>query len=165
MHLVIGGHGLIGTALCNELRTRGLPFQGTHRFDPMMIYLDLRDPKNWPSISVSVVYLVAAIPGFPKCEGNRDSWVVNVDAPIALARHFHHGGGATQAFPVFLSSDTVEWSNAAYPRQKAQVEAYINSIDGAIIRPSKVAPERAGELAKVIVDVGLSRKPGVTRWS
>lgn len=162
MHLVIGGRGLIGTAVCQDICERKLSFDYTTRVD-----FDLRrlDFCNAPSIDVgSVVYLVAAIPGFKACKHNPDSWIVNRDAPIAIARHYK-----SRAFIVFISSDVVDkqydWEYSAYPRQKAEVEAYINSIDGAIIRPTKVPPERASELAKVIVDVGLSRRPGVTRWS
>lgn len=169
MHLVIGGNGLIGTALCAEIRGRGLPCVGTSRRqgDLKCIPHDLRitDPDWVPNPAGQVdgtVYLVAAIVGFGPCETNPESWMINVDGPIMLARLYKDVG----AFIVFISSDVVEMPGAAaYQIQKRQVEAYIHSIDGAIIRPSKVAPERAGELAKVIVDVGLARKPGVTRWS
>ena len=169
MHLVIGGHGLIGTALCSELAARGIRHQGTSRRNPDggMILFDLAGANMWNNIAmlplpadVKAIYLVAAVVGYSACEKNPFSWLINVDGTIALARHYH------RSFPVFISSDVVEMSGtAAYQVQKRTVESYIHSIDGAIIRPGRVAPERAGELAKVIVDVRLARRPGVTRWA
>lgn len=161
-HLVIGGYGLIGSALCAELTSRQVPFVATTRRtqqEHAMAFYDLRrsDPASLPP--ASIVYLVAGMPGFATCEGNRLSWRVNVDAAIALARHYRH------SFVIFISTDAVEWCGAtAYAREKAQVEPIIHAIDGAIVRPAKVTPERAGEFAKALAEVARARKPGVFRW-
>ena len=164
LHLVIGGNGLIGTAVCEELERRSLPFICTTRRSSeslgpkFMFRLGDDDPAELPG--ASIVYLVAAAPGFAACEGSADSWVVNVDAQIAIARRFK-----PSAFVVYVSSDAVEWCGAtAYARQKAQVESYIQAIDGAVIRPTRVLPASAGDLAKLMIDVGENRKQGVHRW-
>ncbi len=177
MHLVIGGDGLIGRAVCHELSWREIEFGATSRRIPLlqsrhfsMFPLDLLDAaqtSTFPQMAfvppdTGVVYLVAAVPGHLKCKGNPESGWINRDAPIALAQFYR------DCFVVFLSSDVVDkddWMGSPYRAHKEAVENYINCIRGAIIRPTKVAADRAGELAKVIVDVGLARKAGVTRWS
>ena len=167
MHLIIGGRGLLGTALCNELGLRSIPFKATCRRLPSMgeIKLDLTDliidrqaAADLPL--AEVVYLVAAKTGLGACEADRSSWIVNVDAPIALARVYE----ARRAHIVFISSDAVEYCGAtAYARQKAQVEAYVQSIDGAIVRPGRIGA-RVAELARLVADVGVQRRVGLVRW-
>jgi hypothetical protein len=104
-----------------------------------------------------VVYLVAAVPKFAECEKNPDTWRVNVDAPIALARLF------PSAFKVFVSSDAVEFAgNTAYARQKAHVEGYMQSIDAAIVRPNRISD--APKFAEYLIEVGQGRRPGLFRW-
>ena len=175
MHLVIGGRGLVGTALCAELAIRDIAFTATcKRLNHLNeIKLDLLDlvandleqkiRKSLPP--AEVVYLVAAKTGFGACEGDRSSWIVNVDAPIMIARHYRTWPLFTyRCHIVFISSDAVEYCGAtAYARQKAQVESYIQSIDGAIVRAGRVGA-RVGELARVIADVGVQRRVGLTRW-
>ena len=167
-HLIIGGRGLIGTALRAELERQFLigligPFVATTRRasdadDGWLLYRLGDDPAALPE--AETVYLVAAAPGFAACEGSAQSWVVNVDAQIAIARRYRGAG-----FVVYVSSDAVEWCGAtAYARQKAQVESYIQAIDGAVIRPTRVTPALVGDLARLMVDVGLNRKQGVHRW-
>ena len=169
MHLVIGGRGLVGSALCAELRLREIPFKATCRRLPSMgeIKLDLTDVvierQLGEVVPVDVVYLVAAKTGLGACEGDRSSWIVNVDAPIMIARHYRYSGIGNPHI-VFISSDAVEYCGAtAYARQKAQVESYIQSIDGAIVRAGRVGA-RVGELAKLIADVGVQRRVGLVRW-
>jgi nucleoside-diphosphate-sugar epimerase len=172
MHLVIGGRGLIGSAVCRELQARDLPFIATTRDGSggNTFKLDLGDFDGselpWLYKPNVTVYLIAAIPGFVACKGNPVSWIVNRDAPIAIARCYRR---YPDAFIVFISSDVVnkeyDIEYSAYPRQKAEVESYIQAIDGAIVRPGKVATDRASELAKVIVEVGIARRPGLTRWT
>lgn len=192
-HLVIGGNGLIGTALCAELEKRGIDFLATTRREPpgplvprirphagwMMpdgkLFFDLSadDPNVLPP--AEVVYLVAAKPGFASCEGTAESWVVNVDAQIAIARRYQvtmlewikkeREFSESSPFIVYVSSDAVEWcGGTAYARQKAQVESYVQAIDGAIIRPTRVTGETVDSLAALMVDVGIGRKQGVHRW-
>jgi dTDP-4-dehydrorhamnose reductase len=168
MQLLIGGNGLIGTAVRREMERRyltgtGPPFRVTTRResdadDGWILYRLGENPDQLPP--ATVVYLVAAKPGFAACEGSAESWVVNVDAQIAIARRFKR-----MAFVVYVSSDAVETCGVtAYARQKAQVESYIQSINGAIVRPTRVSAERAGDLASLFINVGLARNPGVYRW-
>jgi nucleoside-diphosphate-sugar epimerase len=170
MHLVIGGDGLIGRAVCAELKDRSILFRFSSRRKGADLYLDLLDcaqtatfPKMpFASPDNDTVFLIAAQTGFAACQHSRESWYANRDAPRAIAQFYRYN------FIVFISSDVVdqdEWFTSAYAMQKREVEATITSLFGAIIRPSKVTPERAPELAKLIVDVGLARRPGVTRWA
>ena len=136
MHLVIGGRGLVGTALVEELKKRDVPFTATTRET-----FDLSKPApnlSWILPKAEFVYLVAAIPKLAYCEQNpAESWRVNVDMPIAIAKHFRNS-----AFVTFVSSDAVETcGNTAYGRQKAAAEAFMHTIDAAIVRPSRVPPE------------------------
>ena len=66
---------------------------------------------------------------------------------------------------IFISSDAVETcGGTAYARQKAAAEAYMRTINAAIIRPGRIAPERAREFAAFVVDVALSHRSGIHRW-
>lgn len=155
---------MVGTALRAALVRREIDFhyttrRGTGRIE--QCYLDLLNPPVvWPSPrQYDVVYLVAAIAKFAECERDPATWVVNVDAPIALARTFN------AAFKVFISSDAVEYAgNTAYARQKAHVEAYMQTIDAAIVRPNRIAPEHAGVFAEFLIEVAETRHVGVVRW-
>lgn len=176
MHLVIGGNGLIGSAVRAELGRRGIEHRCTTRRsrdpfdDPLDLRLDLLHLEEAQLPEASHVYLIAAITGFAVCEGNPEAWRANVDAPIAIARtyrdrtyrgrHFH----GSPVGIVFVSSDAVEWSSSAYARQKAQAEAYMQSVDVAIVRPARVLPATAADFAGFLVDIALSSRPGVARW-
>ena len=159
MHLVIGGDGLLGSALCTRLGAQGYKWAATtRRFDSG--FLDLSQPIGVLP-PANVVYIVAAVPKIYECESNPLTWTINADAPIAIARQMAERG----SFVVFVSSSAVETAgHLAYARQKAQVESYINTINGAIIRPSQIAPDRAPHLANFMIDIGLSRIRGVYRW-
>lgn len=164
MHLVIGATGLIGTALCDELGRRNLPFKGTTRYPgcehPWLIGFDLRFPSVAALPECSVLYLVAAIAGFGPCEDNQNAWRINVDANNELIDRY------PDAFVVFISSDVVEKTGAAfYQLTKREIEQSVRAVRGARIRPERVVGLlRAGQLAKVIVDEGLARRPGGLRW-
>lgn len=158
LHLVIGGDGLIGGALCKELASRNLEFNATSRRPRARWPFDLLDMKD-ELPPCSIVYIVAAFTGFAKCEGNTKAWRANVDAPIHIARD-----RCWNAFIVFMSSEAVEWSSSAYARQKAQAEAYFNVAGGAIIRPAKITSDTVGEFAKFAVDVAEAKQRGVFRW-
>ena len=108
-HLVIGGRGLVGTALCKALFENRLGYDYTtrHQGPNVGFYYDLaagepsRLVREFPQ--PEVIYLVAAMTKFQECEGNPFAWYVNVDAPIAIMRHFPN------SFRIFVSSDAVEW--------------------------------------------------------
>ena len=164
MHLVIGGRGLVGTALVHHLISRNLPLIATTRHeDESLFKLDLSEPERWKRLPMAdFVYLVAAIPKLAYCEEHPDlSWRVNVDAPISLAKNYSRW----HAFVTFVSSNAVEvCGNTAYGRQKAAAEAYMHTIDAAIVRPSRVPPERATDLAGFLVQIALRRRIGVHHW-
>jgi dTDP-4-dehydrorhamnose reductase len=162
-HLVVGGNGLLGTVVRARLLVRNQTFLWTTRGALSQIdaiFLNLSDPiGSLPA--TEIVYLIAAIPKIYECESDPLTWVINVDAPIAIARQMAERG----SFVVFVSSAAVEEAgHLAYARQKAQVESYINTINGAIVRPSYIAPDRAPHLANFMIDIGLSRIRGVYRW-
>lgn len=163
-HLVIGGDGFIGSALVRELGRRNVTRAMTTRraFHTLPCEVKPYDlltssPEDLPR--ADIVYLVAGIPTFMACEGNPFSWRINVDAPLAIVRNMR------DAFCVFISSDAVEWCSAtAYARQKAHVESAISSRRAAVVRPIRVEPNRVTEFAEYLVNVGLSREPGLYRW-
>ena len=125
MQLLIGGNGLIGTAVRREMERRyltgtGPPFRVTTRResdadDGWILYRLGENPDQLPP--ATVVYLVAAKPGFAACEGSAESWVVNVDAQIAIARRFKR-----MAFVVYVSSDAVELQQQLAARDKEIAE-------------------------------------------
>ncbi len=163
INLIVGGNGLVGTALRSALERKEIMFDFTSRtLDGTLnqIRLDLMSVPNFWHCDYDVVYLVAAVPKFAECERDPATWRVNVDAPIAMARLF------PKAFKVFISSDAVEFAgNTAYARQKAHVESYMQSIDAAIVRPSRIPPENADMFAEYLIAVGQGRRPGLFRWS
>lgn len=158
--LVVGGDGRIGSELVRLLHTGGHEVTPTSRRQPVpdgSLWLDLDQPiRDLPLCDV--VYLVAAVHTFQGCEGNAAAWRINVDAPCAIVRK-------CGAFPVFVSSDCVEWSGTAYARMKAAVEMFIQGKDGAIVRPSRVTPHRVAMLCELLRRVGEDREAGVHRWS
>ena len=169
MHLVIGGNGNVGSNLTEELHSRNFDYRVTIRHsNPFFLgnaygdfdFINLPPTSKWPK-NMDYVYLVAANSKIAECERDPTAWRVNVDAPIEIAQHYSRNGSAI----IFISSDAVETcSGTAYARQKAAAEAYMRTIDAAIIRPGRIAPERAREFAKFVVDVALSHRSGIHRW-
>lgn len=107
-----------------------------------------------------VVYVCAGINGQMRCEGNPRSHHINVDSIIRLLRHYVGRG----AFPVFLSSRSLEWCNSTYSRQKALVEAAVITLPLAIVRAGRVTPANVADLCETLVRVGRSRAAGLTVW-
>lgn len=160
--LVIGGDGFVGLNLVAALQSAGADVIRSSRrgiAGAGVIYLDLE--KQLPTLpQTEVVYLVAAMTTFRECEGNAGSWIVNVDSQIALAKQ----AVAMGAFPVFISSDSVEWSGTQYAREKAQAELGVLMLNGAVVRPTRIRPPRIGEFCQLLVRVGKQRLGGVHRW-
>jgi nucleoside-diphosphate-sugar epimerase len=168
-HFIIGGDGLIGLSLRKELRNRDANLNwSTRRSGEKGVFLDLFEPID-ELPAADIVYMATNYRGptgsaFQDCQCDPvGSWRVNVDGPIAIARHYvRHTPGT---FIVYLSSSAVEYSGGPeYGRQKAQVEAYMNTIDAAIIRASRVDLVRLPAFAAMVVDIGMARRAGVTRW-
>jgi dTDP-4-dehydrorhamnose reductase len=169
--LVVGGGGLIGTALCAALEQNGHRAFGTQRRDTTAPdYLDLaRDPlgvfgDGVSPMSFQCVYFVAAVTGFANCEGNPQAHRVNVDAPIALADFLT---GKYGVFSVFVSSEAVEWSSSAYARHKMLVETHLRARfpeRAAIVRPTKINAANVTEFSRWLARIGEHTQAGVHRW-
>lgn len=161
-YLVIGKDGLLGGNLMKALQVIGVDeVMGTTRREGGDIHLDLS--KHIPILpEADVVYLCAAIKGFEPCEGKANSWVANVDAPLAIALQMKKLYGT---FPVFISSDAVEWSPSSYARQKANVELGILMMDGAVVRPGRFDKSNIDGLVMLTATVGIQKLSGVHKWS
>jgi nucleoside-diphosphate-sugar epimerase len=161
--LVVGGDGKIGSALVAHLSAAGHQVIATTRRDDdtTRLRLDMLEPiPDLPK--ADAVYLVAAVPSLIECERNPSTWIVNVDAPYAIACQM----ASRNAFPVFISSDAVESAGGtAYGRQKAHAETLMHMLMAAIVRPTRVTPERLASLCELLARVGERRLPGVHRWS
>jgi uncharacterized protein YbjT (DUF2867 family) len=162
--LVIGGSGLIGSAVVAELLA--------HAHDvlaPSHAELDLADPPaHLPQVDAAVI--CAGPKGFRPCEaeGAIPSWRVNVDGVLNVALRLMGFPISTKV--VFVSSDAVEWSDGAYARQKAVVEVALQAAgcspiiaSPTIIRPERVTPETAPSLA-VAISIAIDAPGGVIHW-
>lgn len=164
--IVVGGNGLIGSALVDVLRERDVAVIATTRRTQSGaasgdLRLDLSQPI--PELpDAGVVFLVAAMPKVFDCQGSELAWRVNADAPIEIAEQYHFD---KDAHIVFVSSDSIHrFGSCDYARAKLHVEGVLHSMRATIIRPAPVARDRAQECAAFIADVGLRRLRGVHRW-
>lgn len=134
-----------------------------HEGDMRLFFLDLSRPLPQKLPEAQTVYLVAAIHGPKRCEGNPEAYRVNVDAPIALAQHY----SALGAFCVFVSTDAMEWVPAwAYAFQKAIAEASIRLLPNtAIVRCGAISDQTREDCARRVVDIGLRKLKGIHHWS
>lgn len=166
-HLIVGGHGLLGTALrrlCEE--ACGLDYAYTERrpvgADSRRIFYDLASGNPHELPPADVVYLVAAVTSTIRCEDDpRGTWQVNVDAPLALARRY-----APDGFIVFISSDAVEFcGRMEYGRQKAHVEAALALHERcSVVRPARFTADNVDRLARFIVSPQVMHA-GLHRWA
>lgn len=163
--LLIGGDSFVGQGLDAELRLRGHVVLPTTRRHSHAIglgwpLLDLAQPVN-DLPDGDVAFVVAAVTKFRGCEGNSESYRVNVDAPIDIARIMAQRGG----FCVFVSTDAVEWcGSTAYARQKALAEIGVRLAGGAVVWPGPILPEQRREVCSLLADVGERRLAGVHVW-
>lgn len=155
--VVIGIDGFIGSAMAvklpNAVHTTHKPFHVDGRWP-----FDLLDFGPLPS--ADVVYICAGFNGQKKCEGNPVSHHVNVDATIRLAKHYINEG----AFPVWISSRSLEWCNSAYSRQKMFVESVFHLLPVGIVRAGRVTPDNLDDLCDTLIAVGRSKRCGLTVW-
>lgn len=169
--VVIGGRGLLGSALSKELlRLQHLNPQydlamTTRDPNPSGRYCYLNLSNEYPRLPVifkgGVVFLVAAVTSLGAAESQPDAWRINADAPAALALQ----AVKEQMFPVFVSSDAVEkFPHMAYSKQKAYAETIVLGCGGAVVRPTRIPPERVGGLVQSLVTVGEYRGAGLHRW-
>jgi hypothetical protein len=96
------------------------------------------------------------------------AWVVNADAPVEIVRGclilYDRLGPKKAPFPVFVSTDAIEFMSNAYTRMKAYAESCILPMGAAVVRPRRFTAENVGSLCHLMIRVGLERKPGVYRW-
>jgi dTDP-4-dehydrorhamnose reductase len=159
MYLIIGGDGLLGTALLKYLDNKAISAIATsRRRAPNLLDLSKFIP---PLPEANIVYIVAAVPKIIECERDPKTWTINADAPVAIARQCARRG----SFVVFVSTDAVQRdSNLAYARQKAYAESYMNTIDAAIVRPSRFTADTVDLLARYLYEIGRDRLVGVHQW-
>ena len=133
---------------------------GTTRRRGKGTLLDLRFPVRVPD--ADVVYICAGANGAKACEGEQDSFLVNVDAPIDIARQVFARGG----FTVWISSMSVEWfAGGAYQRQKLAAECVLRTMPSVgIVRAGRVTKDNVDDLCETLIRVGRNRVSGVTRW-
>jgi len=158
--LVIG-EGMLGCALIDALSEAGHPVVGSSR-EPLTdkFYLDMTKPI--PELPIAnVCFICAAVASYRLCEGDQSVWVTNADAPVSISRQCVE----RFIFPVFVSSDAIEFMSNAYTRMKAYAESCILPMGGAIIRPRRFGPDNIASLCRLMIRVGLDRKPGVYRWA
>lgn len=167
-HLVIGGSGFIGGGVALQLEIASHDCLRWFRQD----YDLLRRSGTLPI--ADFIYLCAGTKGYANCDKNpRESWTVNVDSQIDIARYYaepqiitepYTGQIPPHPFIIYISSDAVEFSNSNYAIQRRHVEAYMNTINAAIIRPGPISEDRSIEFAKLVIDTAIRRKRGLTRW-
>lgn len=164
--LIFGADGFIGSHLVRLLPTA---LQTTRKRSEWGAYsgpgdsclrvtVDVLQAQSLPA--ADVVYLCFGVNGQKNCEGNPESHHVNVDATVRLAKHYVAAG----AFPVWISSRSLEWCYSAYSRQKAMAEAILTTMPVGIVRAGRVTPANVEDLCATLVSVGRSKQPGLTVW-
>lgn len=179
--IVIGGDGGVGKALVEALLDKGYPVTSTTRRSRtsalvqesahhQVVRLDLLSDiaPFLPIVTKDVtevvwVFLVAAIAGITACEDNAaESWRVNADAPVALARNaFEYKYNVA-----FISSDAVERApRLNYSTQKAYVESFVLARGGLVLRPGPMRSDmdRVDFVERLICCAEMDGR-GVVRW-
>jgi dTDP-4-dehydrorhamnose reductase len=150
--LVIGKSGKLGAALYSYLQELKVNVTGTMRND-----FDLRESKELPKADIG--FIVAANTKLAECEEDRmGSHLVNVDAPIRIARQMKEMG----CFPVYFSSEYATYSGSgAYGHQKALTDTAMQILGGvAILRIRKIKGSPLG-IAMRAAEIGFERREGV----
>lgn len=156
--LIVGCQGYVGKRLLEltngEGASHGNPIYHHHHL------IDLRVPLDHPLPDADVVYICAAINGAMKCEGNAQSYRVNVDGTFALANEYRKRG----SFVVWVSSRSLEWSTSAYAMQKRQGEALLTPLGVGIVRAGRVTDGNLDDLCGALMTVGRNKVSGLTVW-
>src|SRR4051812_34159195 len=91
--LVIGGSGLVGHALMDELRARNITTLGTHATHPRhgLEPLDITDvvqvQRCIRAVRPTIIFLTAALTHVDLCEENPEKAIkINVEGPRAIGR-------------------------------------------------------------------------------
>lgn len=150
MNVIVGTSGFVGSNLLRVAKAMGKDVASfaRHEFDIVKDNL-----KFFPK----VLYLMAGCNGFQKCEGNHMAYRTNVDGTIRMAKKAAH--------MVWLSSDSVEWADTAYARQKQLAEIGLQSIGNtSIIRCARITKDNIDDLCRVILERGEEQRPGLYLW-
>lgn len=156
--IVIGGDSFIGSELARLLEQQGHEVTRTtrRRGCEWALYLDMLDPGLLPECDVA--FICAAVTRFIDCEHKPESYRVNVDAPVAIARQQE----ARRALVVYLSSEAVEKAlHTAYGLQKALTEAALSGIGNAIVaRLGKTTEQNVESVCGEIIRLAEAGRPG-----
>lgn len=151
---VLGANGYIGRHLAEILPDAMHIGRGS-------IDLRMLPAQRTLAPACDILYLCAGANGAKACEGNQDSFIVNVDAPIFLAEKMAERGG----FMVFISSMSIEWLDTAYQRQKLAAETVLRTMPNVgIVRAGRVVDGNIDDLCATMLKIGRNRLRGVTRW-
>lgn len=141
--LVVGADSLIGAALMEELRLRGVPVVGTSRrkFNSHF-FLDLASPIDLSALpEAQTIFLCAGINSFAACsEHSATAALVNVSATLALGAYYLAQGGHV----VFLSSTSVFGTQENAPDEQATLSP--NTTYGAFKCATEIALLEASEM-------------------
>jgi nucleoside-diphosphate-sugar epimerase len=160
MELIIGIDGMVGGALYREALARGQNANGTsRRHGSKHHFLDLEKSSLDDLPVSSVAYICAGIVGYKNCEGNPQSYRVNVDGTLRLIKKLQEQG----AFIVFMSSDAVECMlTTSYGLHKALVETYLRSVEQcAIVRSGRIEKSTLPEICDLLLKIGGQRLSGI----
>jgi dTDP-4-dehydrorhamnose reductase len=161
--LIIGGDGMIGSALAQEATRRGIPWQGTSRRPGVHWHLDLADPpEKWQlPAHADIAILCAARTKLADCESNpAETRAINVTATAALTKRLNDAGtrvaflSTNQVFPPDLPAPADEKTPTGpateYGRQKVEAERLILRLSpkNLVIRLAKVVSYSFGFLAE-----------------
>lgn len=154
---IIGANGHIGSKLADVLIARKHSANlVTRRPGKDIKPFDLRSPDaHLPDADVT--FLCAAMAKFIDCESNPESWRVNVDAPIAIAKRV--------PYMVHLSSDAVERAlHTAYGMQKAFAEMALTAMPNVLIaRLPRVTSDNIGTICERMVELAERGASGTVR--
>lgn len=173
--LVIGSDGVVGTAIRKEFADH--PEFNAHvlattrrgQRGPDSVFLNMLEPDAmsfWSQARlcrVELAFMCAGINGFKECEGQPESWRINVDGTLYVALRLIKERGV---FVVYPSTQAVEWLGSAYARQRAQVEAALLATwQAAIVRIGRTTKGNGRACAEALVRHGLRRRPGTYYWT
>ena len=115
-HLIIGGDGLIGKSIYNQLKIDNKKvYYTTRRYTKLRtnsIYLDFNEGINI-NFNPTIIYICVGIADVQSCEKNpKKTWEVNVISTLNLIDKFHKLGSHIN----FLSSDMVFGEDQIFPK-------------------------------------------------
>ena len=115
-HLIIGGDGLIGKSIYNQLKKENKKvYYTTRRYTKLRtnsIYLDFNEGINI-NFDPTKIYICVGISDVQSCEKYpKKTWEINVKSTLNLIKKFHKMGSHIK----FLSSDMVFGEDQIFPK-------------------------------------------------